>query len=84
MSILTVFGAIGRWAKRAFGYAQSAGLTDQLVQQALALVREAAKQFADNTVKREWVVSALVAAGIKENVARIAVELAVSLFKAEK
>ena len=79
---LKIFASIGRWAMRAFGVAKIAGLSDEVVERALELVKRAATMFVDNAEKREWVVRALVAAGVKESIARLAVELAVQLFKA--
>lgn len=83
MSIGDFFRAIGRWAQRAFGIAKNNGLTDVLVQRALDLVKQAETQFVSNAEKREWVVQTLVAAGIKESIARFAVEMAVQLLKGQ-
>jgi hypothetical protein len=44
-------------------------------------VGEAQKQFNDNATKREWAVAALIAAKVPESIARLAVELAVQVFK---
>ena len=84
MGIFSIFKAIGRWAKRAFGLAQMAGLSDDLIQKALELVRHAATEFSHNDIRREWVVKSLMAAGVKESIARLAVELAIQLFKQGK
>lgn len=75
------FAAVGKFAARAFGIAQEKGLTDDLVKLALSFVTTAAGKFDSNDEKRDWAVIGLQAAGVKENVARIAVELAVALFK---
>lgn len=77
-----VFVVIGRWARQAFGYAESKGLTDDLVTTALGFVEQAQQQFTDNAQRREWVVAALLALKVPESVARLAVELAVQLMKA--
>ena len=61
--------------------AASDGLTEDIVKQAEALVGEAQKQFNDNDTKREWAVAALVAAKVPESIARLAVELAVQVFR---
>lgn len=82
MNIIDVFKKLGGLIKRAFAVAESNGLTDAHVDSAVVLVKQAAAQFADNDTRREWVVSALVAAGLKESLARIAVELAVQIWKA--
>lgn len=81
MNLLGLFKVLGRWAVRAFGIARQHGLNDDLVEQALELVTKADSQFSDNHVRREWVVAALIAAGVKESIARFAVEVAVQLFK---
>jgi hypothetical protein len=75
---------IGRLAKKAFGFAQEAGLTDGLIEKALELVKDAATRFDDNADRREWVIAALRAIGIPENIARLALELAVQIWKKEK
>ena len=79
--LLKLFGLIGKLVSKAFGLAQSAGLTDKTVQDALTFVKLAAVKIADNAERREWVVKMLMSKGIPENVARIATELAVRLFK---
>lgn len=81
MNLLDILKKIGSFAKRAFGIAQERGLTDDMVKLALELVQQAQTQFADSAAKREWVVSALQAAGLPESIARLAVELAVQLWK---
>jgi len=81
MGLLAVFKKLGHLIKAAFGFAQSAGLTDALVEDTVALVAEAQRNLSDNAAKREWVVAALRAMGIKESIARLAVELAVQIWK---
>lgn len=81
MNLGSIFRWLGKVAKKAFGYAQAAGLDDVLINRALGLVREAAGSDLDNAGKREWVVKALVALGVKESIARLAVELAFQIFK---
>lgn len=83
MSVLDIFKAIGRAVKRALTFAQASGLTDALVQLALTFVTQAAQSFVDNAAKREWVVAQLVARHVPESIARLAVELAVQLYKKE-
>lgn len=56
-------------------------LTDDVVELAKKFAQEAEVKFLDNTEKREWVVKALMAAGVPGPVARIAVELGVRLLK---
>ena len=79
--LLKLFGLVGKLVSKAFGLAQSAGLTDKTVQDALTFVKLAAVKIADNAERREWVVKMLMSKGIPENVARIATELAVRVFK---
>ena len=76
-----VFVAIGKALVRVFKVAEERGLTEDIVNHAEAPVGEAQKQFNDNDTKREWAVAALVAAKVPESIARLAVELAVQLFK---
>ena len=81
MWLIDFFKALGRLAKRAFSVAQERGLTDDLIQMALGFVSQAAGELTDNDARREWVVQQLVQRGIPESIARLAVELAVQLFK---
>jgi hypothetical protein len=81
MDFLGFFKSIGSIIVRAFHSAAARGLTDAIVSQALDLVKTAAQGVLDNAGKREWVVAALVAKGIPESIARLAVELAVQEFK---
>lgn len=83
MGFKSFFVSLGGLLKRAFGLAQAAGLTDELVQLALGWVREAEKQTIDNPAKRELVLAALKAKGVPEGLARLVLELAVRLLKAE-
>lgn len=82
-SIGGFFKKIGIVIKDAFIAANGKGLTDAVVSLALVFVKEAATKFADNAEKREWVVGLLVAKGVPESIARLAVELAYQLFKKE-
>lgn len=75
------FKKLGSFGVRVFKVAQANGLTDDLVKRTVGLVSSAQAQFASNETRREWVVSGLVAGGVKENVARLAVELAVQALK---
>ena len=84
MGIGSIFRWLGGLIKKAFRLAKKAGLTDVLVDTALARVREAATKFQENSKKRQWVVEQLVKMGTPESIARLAVELAVSLYKDER
>ena len=81
---VNVFQFLSKGLKGAFRIAQERGLTDEIVGIALRFVRVAADRYVDNAAKREWVVKVLVARGIPESVARIAVELAVQVYKKER
>lgn len=83
MNLGSLFRWIGRLAKKAFGFAKAAGLDDILIGKALELVKQAAGTDQTNHAKREWVVAGLQALGIKESIARLAVELAYQIFKRE-
>lgn len=63
--------------------AKGRGLEDKLVAQALVWVRVAAQKFEEDEKRREWVVHVLEARGVSESIARLAVELAFQILKAE-
>lgn len=65
------------------GRAIQAGFSDELLRTALVWVRVAAKKEIDNDARRAWVVQILVDKGVKESIARFAVEAAYQLYKAE-
>lgn len=81
MGLKSILKAIGHFAQRAFGIAKERGLTDQVLNLAIGLVNQAKSDFTDNDKRREWAVSGLVAAGVRESVARLAIELAVQASK---
>lgn len=64
--------------------ARVAGLSDERMQAALRLVEDAQSMPDSNDAKREWVVQALMRLGLKESLARLAVELAVAFLKWQK
>jgi hypothetical protein len=74
---------IGRFLKRALGFVQTYA-TEENIELALGWVRVAANKFSDNAARREFVVSILINRGLPENVARMLVEIAVGMLKAEK
>ena len=78
-----VFVAIGKALVKVFKVAEERGLTEDIVNQAEGLVGEAQRQFNDNATRREWAVAALIAAKVPESIARLAVELAVQVFKSK-
>jgi hypothetical protein len=73
---------IGDYVRQALQGAEARGLKDA-VATALRYVKEAALLFTDNDERREWVVNRLVERGVPESVARLAVELAVQIWKRE-
>jgi hypothetical protein len=81
VNILKIFKKIGAFVGRAFGLAQDNGLDDKTLEYAVELARRAAALFVNNAERREWVVKALMAVGVKESIARLAVELAVQVIK---
>lgn len=87
MSVLSAIGGffkkLGTWIKKGLVAAVGAGLTDEIVKAALGWVKVAADRFVDNGEKREFVVRMLTTRGIPEGVARLAVELAVQIYKKE-
>lgn len=66
---------------QAVWHALGKGLNAAIVKDALALVESAAASNLSNDSAREFVVDILVRRGIPESVARLAVELALQLFK---
>ena len=80
--MLTFFRRFGAWMTLTFRFAQTIVPKDVL-QMAVAWARVAAEKFTDNAKRREFVVQMLMARGIPESVARLAVELAVQLTKRE-
>lgn len=75
-----------RWFKSslldlALKAAKVAGLTEDRLERAIALVREAHAMPDTNDAKREWAVQMLMGFGLKESLARLAVELAVAFVK---
>lgn len=81
--VKSFFASIVHLAHLAFDFAKVRGLTDEIVAMALVWLRVAERKFVDNAEKREWVVNILVGKGIPESIARLALELAVQVFKAE-
>lgn len=77
------FAKFGKVVWSALEQAGIKGLTDEIVQEALAWAKVAAQQTLDNAGKREFVVKMLTSRGIPESIARLAVELAVQLLKKE-
>jgi hypothetical protein len=77
------FKKVGKFGLKVFSEAQSRGLTDDLLTKATAAVTAAKEQFLDNANRREWAVSGLVAGGVKESIARMAVELALQAIKSK-
>jgi hypothetical protein len=83
MSIKSFFTGLGKLLRKAANLAVEVGISDELLDLALSWVRVASTSFTDNAERREFVVKMLTSKGIPESVARLAVELAVQLFKAE-
>lgn len=83
MSFLGFFKSFGKLFKKAFKYAHEVGVTDDLLEVAKKWIAVANDKFVDNADKREFVVKMLISKGIKEAVARLAVELAYRVYKKE-
>jgi hypothetical protein len=82
-AFLDFFISIGKLIKKGLSAAKDNGLDDALVESVLPLVREAAILFLDNAERRNYVIKILVAKGVPESVARIALELALQIIKKE-
>lgn len=77
-----VFAQVGKGILAALRFAESRGLTDDIVDLALSYVTKAQVQFEDNADRREWVVQQLrTNQGVPENIARGALFLAVEIYK---
>ncbi len=77
---------VGGFLARVFRAAQERGLTEELIALALTYVRAYGVGLteAEQAVARETIVKTLVATGVSESIARLAVELAVTLLKREQ
>ena len=82
MNIKGFFSRIFGLIATAFKRAQAFGLDNQLIEDTIQWVEEASKKFKDSAARREFVVGILVARKVPENIARLAVELAVQIWKA--
>lgn len=56
-------------------------MTKAILSTAVSIVRDAAERTADNPERRAWAVKELQAHGLSENMARLAVEVAVARMK---
>lgn len=82
-TVVRIFRLTGSVVEQAWKLVKKAGLDDDLMQFALKYVRSAETKYVDNAERREWVVQALVDRKVPEYIARILVELAVRVLKAE-
>lgn len=80
--IAEFFKGLGHLLAKALGIVKD-HITEEQLAHAIALVKEAEAKFLDNALRREFVIKALMAIGLSENYARMAVELALSLVKKE-
>ena len=80
MSFFGFFRRIGVLVKKALGLVEEL-VSEQTLALAVVWVRVAAGKFLDNAKRREFVVEILMARGVPESVARLAVELAVRIVK---
>lgn len=74
--------SVGKWVKKAVGFVEKY-VSDETLMKAVSLVREMRDKYDTNEERREAAVRVLVATKVPENVARLAVELAVGLVKKE-
>lgn len=82
-TISRAFRQVGSLLKKAWNVAEDLGISDEILEFALKYVRIANTKYVDNAEKREWVVKVLTDRKVPEWAARLAVELAVGLYKAE-
>jgi len=74
------FKKLGGWLGKAVGFVEK-HVSDAHIELAVKWVKVARDTFTDNDKRRAFVVKMLTEAGISENIARLAVELAVGLVK---
>ncbi len=80
-SLGRVFVGLGKTVLRALQFAESKGLTEDLLDLAVGYVITAQVRFSDNRDRCAWAVQQLTMRGIPESVARLTVELAVQEWK---
>lgn len=78
---MNVFKWLGGLLGKAFSAAKKSGLTDEVMGLALDYAKAQVGQAFTNNTKRDRAVSYLVGKGIKESIARFAVESAVQIIK---
>lgn len=76
-----VFIGIGKGLLKVLRFAESRGLTDDLLDLAIGAVTNASVRFTSNDERREWAVGQLRNKGTPESIARLAVEAAVQAVK---
>ena len=81
--LFAFFSSHGDEILLALEYAQSKGLTPEVVSLAIRWARFAEEHWKTNVDRRNWVVNALVTRGVPESIARTACELAVQYIQAE-
>ncbi len=73
---------LGGFLKKAIGFVEKY-VTDETIELAVGWVKVAEHTITDNDARREFVIKMLVGRGIPEHLARLAVELAVGIYKKE-
>lgn len=76
------FKKLGSWLTKAVKFVEDK-VSDDNIAFAVAWVRVAREKFTSGAERREFVVNLLKAKGVPENIARLVVEIAVGLVKAE-
>lgn len=79
--IVRLFQRLGSLIAKMLLFAESRGLTDDLVDLALTHVMKASEFFQTNEDRRAYVLAAVRAQGVPESIARLALEMAVALYK---
>lgn len=82
-AVAGVFGKLKSAVQQGWSLLQKAGLDDEVLGLALRYVKTASTKYVDNNERREWVLRVLVDHKVPEGVARVAIELALKLYKAE-
>ena len=71
---------LGSWLSKAVKVVETK-ISDEQIAKAVSLVKHVREIVVDNDARREFVVVSLIKSGMKESLARLAVELAVQLVK---
>jgi hypothetical protein len=84
MGLRNWVSSLSGWTNRAMTAAMANGMTNEVIRDAYWLAQEAAKKFDESPQMRAFVIAQLVARGVPESMARMALEAAVQILRAER